>query len=271
MDRGATRPQRRTPPTDHERRARPDAPGATRRPGAFGCPAASLGGSLTLERPTARPSLIGSAEGRAGSLVTTTAARPTVRLDPWEQQPGETPPAFEAFTAYRDMGPRRSTAKVARSLGKSTALIQRWSRENAWVVRTTSYDQHLDREHLLRLRVARQKAARRGIRVGAKAMRLLESVIESAAQEPDLVKLSDVAAIARVALAAEENALKSVELARPVGPDGGADEGTVSGMSDEERRARLAMLVREAGTRLEETGEIHDGLHGADDPDDDEE
>lgn len=205
--------------------------------------------------------------------MTTTAARPTVRLDPWEQQPGETPPAFEAFAAYRDMGPRRSTAKVARSLGKSTALIQRWSRENAWVVRTSSYDQHIDREHLVRMRVARQRAARRGAKVGAKAMRLLEATIDSCMETPELVKLSDVAAVARVALAAEEAAFKSIELARPAsGTEGGAvDEGTVAGMSDEERRARLAMLVREAGTRLDETGEIHDGLHGADDPDDDEE
>lgn len=203
--------------------------------------------------------------------MTTTADRPTrTRIDPWEQQPEETPPAFHAFAIYRDMGPRRSTAKVARELGKSKTIVDRWSSRNAWVVRASAYDSHVDREHLIRLRVARQKAARRGIRVGAKAMRLLEQVIDDAANTPDLVKLTDVAAIARVALAAEESALKLTDTSRGTGAgaDGATDEGTIAGMTDEERRARLAMLVREAGSRLDEIGEIHDGLHGADDPGD---
>ena len=47
-------------------------------------------------------------------------------LKPWDRQPGETRQAFEAFRIYRDQLSERSTVKVAKELGKSTALIHRW-------------------------------------------------------------------------------------------------------------------------------------------------
>lgn len=59
---------------------------------------------------------------------------------PWDRQPGETSKAYDAFVAYRDMGGDRSYAKVARQLGKSTTLLDRWGRQNDWPSRTAAWD-----------------------------------------------------------------------------------------------------------------------------------
>src|SRR5262249_12338418 len=63
---------------------------------------------------------------------------------PWTRQPDESSPAFQAFALYRDLLGERTTRRVARELGKSNALVMRWSREKDWVKRAEAYDRHLD-------------------------------------------------------------------------------------------------------------------------------
>jgi hypothetical protein len=53
----------------------------------------------------------------------------------WERQENESARAFEAFAVYRDLGAQRSIAKVAEILGKSRALLERWSTKHDWVAR----------------------------------------------------------------------------------------------------------------------------------------
>ena len=65
--------------------------------------------------------------------------------EPWERQLNESPQAFEAFAAYRDMGAARSNAKVSRLLCKSKALMDRWSSEHDWVKRVAAWDAEKDR------------------------------------------------------------------------------------------------------------------------------
>lgn len=65
--------------------------------------------------------------------------------EPWERQFNESPQAFEAFAAYRDMGAARSNAKVSRLLCKSKALMDRWSSEHDWVKRAAAWDAEKDR------------------------------------------------------------------------------------------------------------------------------
>ena len=65
--------------------------------------------------------------------------------NPWEQQPGESAKAFEAFAIYRDMGVERSVRKVAQQLNKSLTLIGRWSSNHNWPERARAYDRDLDK------------------------------------------------------------------------------------------------------------------------------
>jgi hypothetical protein len=62
---------------------------------------------------------------------------------PFEQQPKETAKAFEAFTTYLSLGAERSLAEVARKLGKSEGLIQRWSRRHHWGQRVEDHGKHI--------------------------------------------------------------------------------------------------------------------------------
>jgi hypothetical protein len=61
----------------------------------------------------------------------------------FEQRPDESAKAFAAFSLYLGLGDERSLENVGRKLGKSKALMERWSRRHAWVERTQAYVQHL--------------------------------------------------------------------------------------------------------------------------------
>lgn len=62
---------------------------------------------------------------------------------PWTRREDETTPAYEAFRAYLNMGGSRSTANVARELGKTKTVMDRWSSMHAWVERARAYDSYL--------------------------------------------------------------------------------------------------------------------------------
>jgi hypothetical protein len=57
--------------------------------------------------------------------------------------PSESAKAYAALVVYAEMGAERSTAKVAQKLGKSIALMNRWSSQHRWVERARAYDAHL--------------------------------------------------------------------------------------------------------------------------------
>jgi hypothetical protein len=61
----------------------------------------------------------------------------------FEQQPGETAKAFEAFSVYLSLGPKRSMAEVGRKLNKCDGLIERWSSLWKWKDRLLAYSTHL--------------------------------------------------------------------------------------------------------------------------------
>src|SRR5215216_3011595 len=62
----------------------------------------------------------------------------------WEKQEEETDTAYHAFAVFRDLGPTRSTYKVARELAKSDSLVRRWSSKHDWVARARAYEDHLE-------------------------------------------------------------------------------------------------------------------------------
>lgn len=191
--------------------------------------------------------------------MTTSSRRP--RQDPWERLPAESDPAWEAFKAYRDLGVKRSTAKVAKQLSKSVTLMNRWSGTHRWVQRAQTYDAHLDREWLREQAELRRKAAQRNAASAGLAIQKFGQYVMAIDVNDPRVSASDIAAIARVAVQLEQGALAVptavVAGGGPAAP-GAPDPALAAAMTDEERQARLRMLLREAESRLSDA-----------DPDDD--
>jgi hypothetical protein len=93
---------------------------------------------------------------------------------PWQQLPGETDKAYQAFVVYRNLEPdERSLARVGSELVKSRTLLSRWSAKWSWVERARAWDnyqevrrlekriqekQAMDEEHLKIVRHARKFA-----------------------------------------------------------------------------------------------------------------
>ena len=128
------------------------------------------------------------------------------RQRPETKRTDEGAEAFEAFAIYRDMGVARSTAQVARELGKSKALMDRWSSKYAWVARAHSYDLELDRRKRLGDLAGIEKMRKRQIQVATAMIDLgyveLEKRMKRATKKSkadtldarEIVKLIDVGA-----------------------------------------------------------------------------
>ena len=65
---------------------------------------------------------------------------------PWERQQGESAQAFEAFSAYLELGPDRSIRAVGQKLDKSRQQIGKWSSRWRWQERIRAYDNELLRQ-----------------------------------------------------------------------------------------------------------------------------
>jgi len=85
----------------------------------------------------------------------------------WERREDESAEAFEAFTHYRDFGANRSLAKVGQELGKSTTLMEKWSKKHQWVRRVALWEAEEDRLWLQGLHTERRKMAQRQARLAA--------------------------------------------------------------------------------------------------------
>lgn len=127
----------------------------------------------------------------------------------WARQDGESDRAFEAFAAYRDLGPARSAVAVAKTLGKSKALIERWSSAWGWVERASAWDDEADRLIRERDLAERQEARRLMLAQHARVGQTLVRLGEEALASYDLTN-PDTADAARAKL----DALKPTEAAR---------------------------------------------------------
>ena len=112
------------------------------------------------------------------------------RLEAWEQQEGETAKAYEAFCAYRDMGPRRAvdeayreTAEKRQKNGSEKAPRHwwEWAADNDWKRRAEAYDAHLEltarkgREeaHTAEIVAYRERCRKAAIQTGEMALAVL--------------------------------------------------------------------------------------------------
>lgn len=173
------------------------------------------------------------------------------RIDPWEQQPGESAQAFQAFRTYRDLGVERSLAKVAQKLGKSKTLMDRWSGRWGWVKRAAAWDREDDRKFLAEQRYARKSIARRQAKFATsfqqKLIEALNSMDASKMSASDMIRWLEVTTRIETA-AASIDLESSVYLA--IEAEKARTGKSFATLTDEERADRIAALVREAQNRL---------------------
>lgn len=63
---------------------------------------------------------------------------------PWLRRDGESPEAYDAFRRYLHMGPNRALRALAEDVGKSQAIVNRWSARDKWQDRVLAYDRHME-------------------------------------------------------------------------------------------------------------------------------
>ncbi|MEV0735478.1 hypothetical protein AB0I51_05810 [Streptomyces sp. NPDC050549] len=165
----------------------------------------------------------------------------------WERQPGESTAAWEAFACYRDLGLSRSIGKVAERLSKSRTLIERWSTAHRWVLRAEAWDREQDRLWRAEQRQAAREVARRHARLASAAQSKI--VVQLQQLDPSRLSPSDVIRWLEVTIRIERQAY-GMDLAEAAARTTGTETADVSGLTDEERRARMEQLRRELEARI---------------------
>lgn len=111
---------------------------------------------------------------------------------PWERQDRETTKQFEAFVVYRDME-ERSLANVGKLLGKSKAMMERWSSANNWVERVAAWENEKDRiarqEQIKEIRKMRERHAKGSVAMFAKALEGLKNLKPEELTAQDIVRM----------------------------------------------------------------------------------
>lgn len=67
-----------------------------------------------------------------------------LEVAPWERLPGESARAFEAFAAYRDMGPTRSQKGAADKIERSFYTIKDFAKRWHWGRRAEAWERYMD-------------------------------------------------------------------------------------------------------------------------------
>lgn len=98
-------------------------------------------------------------------------------LELWDRREAESPEAFEAFRAYRDLGVGRSIRKVAEQLDKSRQLVGRWSADHDWVERAGAWDLEQDRQQ-------REAFKRESVAAGRRQARQAQGFLQVASMLP---------------------------------------------------------------------------------------
>ncbi|WP_435059415.1 hypothetical protein [Streptomyces sp. bgisy060] len=165
----------------------------------------------------------------------------------WERQSGESSAAWEAFACYRDLGLSRSIGKVAERLAKSRTLIERWSTAHRWVLRAEAWDREQDRLWRAERHQAAREVARRHARLASAAQSKIVAQLQQL--DPSRLSPSDVIRWLEVTIRIERQAY-GMDLADATANSAGTETADVSGLTDEERRARMEQLRRELEARI---------------------
>lgn len=168
--------------------------------------------------------------------------------EPWERLTNESAPAFQAFARYRDMGADRSLAKVAKELGKSTTIIERWSARDYWVNRVTAWDEEQDRIWRATQLASRREVGKRQLRI-ANAMqgRMVDALSRL---DVETMTPRDLGYWLQITTQVQRDALGQGSRHELTGAGGGPI--AVENLTPEQAKERLAEIQAEIGRRLAE-------------------
>jgi hypothetical protein len=141
----------------------------------------------------------------------------------WEQWPGESIKAFEAFKTYRDLLHKRTFVEVARLFGCSDTNIRQWAVRWSWAERVEAYDRHLDqidREEQVRARrEMRRRQAQIGVQLQSLAMhgaatlqKQVDNKLPLHLEPGEIARLCDVGAKLERAARGEDSASEFSEI-----------------------------------------------------------
>ena len=148
--------------------------------------------------------------------------------DPWEKRPTETSRAYEAFRAYRDLGPMRRWEDVP---GHPSATVRKWHGRHQWRTRADAWDAEAHRmEDTRRLELIRSMddTHQRAARV------LIQTALRAIAENPAALTPHQAARYLDLGTRLERAAL----LADHLPPVGAAVDGDDDDLSPLERIAR---------------------------------
>ena len=131
---------------------------------------------------------------------------------PWEQREDETSRNFDAFCAYRDLGPSRSLREAWEiyreehdlKADKPTGTFKEWSSRYEWVERSNAYDQHLKD---LQVKSREQAVEEAEQKLADNLSDILTKAIEVAVERGDRKMLMDLMDRAGVRFNEDENSL----------------------------------------------------------------
>lgn len=116
----------------------------------------------------------------------------------WDRRPKETPAAWLAFQAYRDLGPKRSLADARAKTGARPGAGRRWERwssQHNWVTRCAAYDARLDGAKQAAAITEAEAIGRRHAQLGRLAQGVAAKGLEAIDKNPERLKGSEAAAL----------------------------------------------------------------------------
>ena len=130
--------------------------------------------------------------------------------------PKETSTAYKWFCRYRDMGVKRSTAKVVQKYGKKTTYrrqLERWSHKNNWVTRVDAYDKKI-------MEVESAAVINKQLQAAIEQVQLADTVTQLIYRVLEVLKEEDVTVLqwkglAEFAIKTKMEALGLIEEKRP--------------------------------------------------------
>lgn len=104
------------------------------------------------------------------------------RLDdpePWDRHISESSEEYLAFVTYRNLGPKRTYAQVARDLGKTAGSISVMASEHAWSERAAAWDYYQEKIFQAELAEHTRAMARRHVELATESLEALRAPVDA--------------------------------------------------------------------------------------------